>query len=83
VEVSVADGKARRFAAGTRASFAIQRINSRSEATEMSQPYSFIEAIKEGEEAVEFGPEAELVSYGEGWKLQAVQGKVAFSTFKT
>ncbi|CAM6086092.1 unnamed protein product [Calypogeia fissa] len=71
VEVHGANGKRRRFAAGTKAGFALDRIN-RSEA-EMSRQYSVITAVKEGEEVIEFGPDAELVSYGDGWKLNAVQ----------
>lgn len=71
VEVSLAGGIRRRFAAGTKAGFAIDRINQTE--PETSTRYSFITAVKEGEEAVEFGPDAELVSYGEGWKLETVQ----------
>lgn len=74
----MADGTRKRFAAGTKTAFAIDRIN-RSEA-ETSTRYAFISAVKEGEEEVEFGPNAELVSYGEGWKLQAVQGMLSRST---
>ncbi|PWA46699.1 hypothetical protein CTI12_AA505960 [Artemisia annua] len=32
----------------------------------------YIEAVKDGEESVSFGPNSVLVSYGEGWKLQMV-----------
>ncbi|KAF9595717.1 hypothetical protein IFM89_003459 [Coptis chinensis] len=33
---------------------------------------SYIEAVKEGEEPISFGPNAVLVDYGYGWKLQTV-----------
>ena len=33
---------------------------------------SHIEAVKEGEEPVSFGPNSLLVDYGPGWKLQTV-----------
>lgn len=32
----------------------------------------YIEAEKEGEEAISFGDDAYLVNYGDGWKLKAV-----------
>ncbi|XP_076901166.1 uncharacterized protein LOC143555518 isoform X3 [Bidens hawaiensis] len=32
----------------------------------------YIEAVKEGQEPVSFGPNSLLVSYGHGWKLQTV-----------
>ncbi|KAI8562699.1 hypothetical protein RHMOL_Rhmol03G0054800 [Rhododendron molle] len=35
---------------------------------------SHIEAVKEGEEPVSFGPNSVLVNYGDGWKLQTVTG---------
>ncbi|CAI0385118.1 unnamed protein product [Linum tenue] len=62
--------KKRRFAAGTKAGFAVSLINRK---LNNGQPLAFaIEAIKEGEEPVSFGPDVNLVDYGNGWKLQAV-----------
>ncbi|CAI0384943.1 unnamed protein product, partial [Linum tenue] len=62
--------KRRRFAAGTKAGFAVSLINRK---LNNGQPLAFaIEAIKEGEEPVSFGPDVALVDYGNGWKLQAV-----------
>uniref|UniRef100_A0A7N0V2C6 Uncharacterized protein n=1 Tax=Kalanchoe fedtschenkoi TaxID=63787 RepID=A0A7N0V2C6_KALFE len=61
-------GKVRRFAAGTKAGFALHIITKKLEYG--SQPGSFIEAVKKGEEPVTFGPDATLVDYGSGWKLQ-------------
>lgn len=34
----------------------------------------YIEAVKDGEEPVAFGPYSVLVDYGYGWKLQTVTG---------
>ncbi|KAJ7296501.1 hypothetical protein O6H91_Y118400 [Diphasiastrum complanatum] len=68
VEVSSPDGKVWRFAAGTKAGFAVSRI--RSKLPELSSENLCIEAVKEGEEPVDFGPDAELVRYGENWKLR-------------
>ncbi|RWR85410.1 hypothetical protein CKAN_01427400 [Cinnamomum micranthum f. kanehirae] len=63
-------GKLRRFAAGTEAGFALNLINRKLGAG--TQPSLYIEAVKEGEEPVSFGPNSVLVNYGEGWKLQTV-----------
>ncbi|KAJ7570397.1 hypothetical protein O6H91_01G118200 [Diphasiastrum complanatum] len=71
VEVSSPDGKVWRFAAGTKAGFAVSRIKRK--LPELSRDILCIEAVKEGEEPVEFGPDAELVHYGENWKLQILQ----------
>lgn len=63
-------GKLRRFAAGAEAGFALNLINRKLGAG--TQPSLYIEAVKEGEEPVSFGPNSVLVNYGEGWKLQTV-----------
>ncbi|KAL2629397.1 hypothetical protein R1flu_014083 [Riccia fluitans] len=70
VEVWSPDGSVRRFAAGTKAGFAVERINCKIGDSKMK--VVMIEAIKAGEQTVEFGPDAELVSYGKGWRLRAV-----------
>ncbi|KAL5834960.1 hypothetical protein ACOSQ3_014550 [Xanthoceras sorbifolium] len=63
-------GKKIRYAAGTKAGFAVNLINQK---LVFGQPLALhIEAVKEGEEPVSFGPEAVLVDYGDGWKLQTV-----------
>ncbi|XP_050215225.1 uncharacterized protein LOC126666261 [Mercurialis annua] len=60
-------GKVSRFAAGTKAGFAVSLIN-----TKFETGSSYIEAVKDGEEPISFGPDALLVNYGHGWKLRAV-----------
>ncbi|XP_059463629.1 uncharacterized protein LOC132192339 [Corylus avellana] len=63
-------GKTRRFAVGTDAGFALSLINRR---LETGKPLALhIEALKEGEEPIAFGPNSALVDYGRGWKLQTV-----------
>ncbi|KAJ0974137.1 hypothetical protein J5N97_016102 [Dioscorea zingiberensis] len=63
-------GKMRRFAAGTESGFAIFLINQK---LEPGIPQAlYIEAVKDGEEPVCFGPNAFLVNYGKGWRLQTV-----------
>ncbi|XP_010266713.1 PREDICTED: uncharacterized protein LOC104604156 [Nelumbo nucifera] len=63
-------GIVRRFAAGTEAVFALSLINRK---LGPGVPLALhIEAIKEGEEPVGFGPNSLLVDYGEGWRLQTV-----------
>lgn len=58
----------RRFAAGTNAGFALSLINQK---LDVGNPLALhIEAVKEGEEPVSFGPCSILVDYGNGWKLQ-------------
>eukprot|EP01018_Ginkgo_biloba_P024212 Gb_22277 [translate_table: standard] len=64
------DGRVRRFAAGTKAGFALDRINRKLPST--VSPATCIEAVKEGEEHVEFGPNADLVIYGPDWRLQTL-----------
>lgn len=63
-------GKKRRYAAGTKAGFAVNLINQKLEYG--TTPVVYIESDKEGEEPVSFGPDALLVDYGDGWKLQTV-----------
>ncbi|CAI9099134.1 OLC1v1035905C2 [Oldenlandia corymbosa var. corymbosa] len=67
-------GKIRRFAYGTEAGFAVKFTNKKSEID--GDPgillASYVEAVKEGEVPVIFGPNAPLVDYGPGWKLQTV-----------
>ncbi|XP_042485568.1 uncharacterized protein LOC122065783 isoform X2 [Macadamia integrifolia] len=63
-------GSIRRFAAGTDAGFALSLINRK---LGLGIPLaSHIEAVKEGEEPVSFGPTSVLADYGEGWTLQTV-----------
>ncbi|XP_058205152.1 uncharacterized protein LOC131319063 isoform X2 [Rhododendron vialii] len=67
--VCKSSGKTCRFAAGTEAGFAVSLINRKVEGGPIA---SHIEAVKEGEEPVSFGPNSVLVNYGDGWKLQTV-----------
>ncbi|OMO71668.1 hypothetical protein CCACVL1_18109 [Corchorus capsularis] len=63
-------GKKSRFAAGTKAGFSVSVINRK---LDSGSPLALhIEALKEGEEPISFGPDALLVNYGNGWKLQTV-----------
>ncbi|XP_024543283.1 uncharacterized protein LOC9661449 isoform X1 [Selaginella moellendorffii] len=71
VEVFGSNGQTWRFAAGTKAGFAVRRI--RSKLGEAAHHILCIAAFKENEEPVEFGPDAELVVYGDNWKLKLVQ----------
>ncbi|CAA7394871.1 unnamed protein product [Spirodela intermedia] len=60
----------RRFAAGTAAGWALHRMN---ETLDNGLPQGLrIEAVKEGEEPVSFGPSAVLAHYGRGWSLQTI-----------
>lgn len=60
----------RRFAAGTAAGWALHRMN---QTLDAGLPQgSLIEAVKEGEEPVTFGPSAVLAHYGQGWSLQTI-----------
>ncbi|XP_052175304.1 uncharacterized protein LOC127790068 [Diospyros lotus] len=63
-------GKRRRFAAGTEAGFASSLINRK--LGDDGPPALYIEAVKEEEESVSFGPNSVLVNYGDGWELQTV-----------
>ncbi|XP_022719949.1 uncharacterized protein LOC111277797 [Durio zibethinus] len=63
-------GKKSRFAVGTKAGFAVSLINRK---LGIGAPLALhIEAVKEGEEPISFGPDAVLVNYDNGWKLQTV-----------
>ncbi|XP_030927163.1 uncharacterized protein LOC115953573 [Quercus lobata] len=68
-------GKTRRFAVGTDAGFALSLINrtlmGAATATATPPPLALhIEAFKEREEPIAFGPNSLLVQYGHGWQLQ-------------
>ncbi|GMH30005.1 hypothetical protein Nepgr_031848 [Nepenthes gracilis] len=66
-------GKAKRFAPGVKASFALSLINQK---LEPGDPHAlYIEAVKEGEEPIIFGPDSVLINYGNGWKLQIAESK--------
>ncbi|KAB2058619.1 hypothetical protein ES319_A11G245500v1 [Gossypium barbadense] len=63
-------GKKTRFAAGTKAGFAVSLINRK---LGIGAPVALhIESFREGEEPIIFGPDAVLVNYGNGWNLQTV-----------
>ncbi|KAG0556259.1 hypothetical protein KC19_11G039100 [Ceratodon purpureus] len=70
VEVIGPDGKKKRFANGTRAGFAVERFNKL--IPNDSKPVVCIQAYKEGEEPIEFGPDVELILYDTAWVLQSV-----------
>ncbi|KAF7819244.1 Maltase-glucoamylase, intestinal [Senna tora] len=60
--------RTRRFAAGTDAGSAVTMIN---RTLRKVDPLALhIEAVKEGEEPIAFGPKSVLVDYGDGWKLR-------------
>nr|GLL27153.1 uncharacterized protein LOC109154676 isoform X1 [Ipomoea trifida] len=59
-----------RFAAGTEAKFAVKMINSKLDSRYQLSLGSHIEAVKDGEESVIFGPNAVLVNYGDAWSLR-------------
>ncbi|KAL5217979.1 hypothetical protein ABZP36_018663 [Zizania latifolia] len=63
-------GKVRRFAAGTTAHYALHAVNRK---LAPGAPAALhVEAVKDGEEPVSFGPNAPLADYGDGWKLQTL-----------
>ncbi|KAF7067671.1 hypothetical protein CFC21_073530 [Triticum aestivum] len=63
-------GEVRRFAAGTTARYALHAVNRK---LAPGAPAALhVEAAKEGEEPVCFGPTAPLADYGRGWRLQTV-----------
>ncbi|KAK7380791.1 hypothetical protein VNO78_33310 [Psophocarpus tetragonolobus] len=71
VEVNCrSSGKTRRFAAGTDAGFAVALINRKLKGTAVVA--SHIEAVKDGEEPIAFGPKSLLANFGDGWVLQTV-----------
>ncbi|CAM0876240.1 unnamed protein product [Alopecurus aequalis] len=63
-------GEVRRFAAGTTARYALHAVNRK--LAPGSPAALHVEAAKEGEEPVCFGPTAPLADYGRGWRLQTV-----------
>ncbi|PON75433.1 maltase-glucoamylase, intestinal protein [Trema orientale] len=68
-------GETRRFAVGTEAGFAVSVINRKLGLGlgDESLPLALhIEAIKQGQEPITFGPNSVLLSYGDGWILQTV-----------
>ncbi|KAL6894086.1 hypothetical protein ACP4OV_008184 [Aristida adscensionis] len=68
-------GKVRRFAAGTTARYALHAINRRLDPG--APPALHVEAVRDGEEPVGFGPTAPLADYGHGWRLQTVTAQDA------
>lgn len=71
LEVSCrSSGKVRRFAAGTTARYALHAINRK--LGPGAPPALHVEAVRDGEEPVSFGPSAALADYGRGWRLQTV-----------
>ncbi|MED6145319.1 hypothetical protein PIB30_024073 [Stylosanthes scabra] len=82
VEVNCrSSGKTRRFAANTDAGSAVELINMRLKKEEVGLPAALhIEAVKDGEEPIVFGPNSTLVSYGDGWNLQTVTQADLFPT---
>lgn len=70
VEVYGPDGTSKRFALGTRASFVVDRFNKK--LVDAIKPVVCVEAFKYGEEPVEFGPDAPLMSICD-WDLRVVQ----------
>jgi hypothetical protein len=70
VEVWGPDKAARRFAVGTRARFAVERFNKK--LVDAVRPVVCVEAFKEGEDPVEFGPDAPLMAMCT-WSLRVVQ----------
>ncbi|KAG8049186.1 hypothetical protein GUJ93_ZPchr0009g967 [Zizania palustris] len=63
-------GKVRRFAAGTTARYALHAVNRK--LAPGSPAALHVEAVKDGEEPVSFGPNGPLGDYGDGWKLQTL-----------
>lgn len=63
-------GEVRRFAAGTTARYALHAVNRK--LPPGSPAALHVEAAKDGEEPVCFGPTAPLADYGRGWRLQTV-----------
>ena len=80
VEVLGPDGKKKRFAVGTRAGFVVERFNKLN--PDDAMPVVCIQAHKEGEESIEYGPEVELqILHDKSWTLQSVsECKLSFSS---
>lgn len=70
VEVVGPDGEKKRFAEGTRAGFVVERFNKLS--PNYTKPVVCIQAYKEGQESIEYGPEVELILHDRSWELQCV-----------
>ena len=68
-------GKVRRFVSGTTARYALHAINRKLEPG--GPPALHVEAVRDGEEPVSFGPSAALADYGRGWRLQTVTAQDA------
>ena len=68
-------GKVRRFAAGTTARYALHAINRKLEPG--APPALHVEAVRDGEEPVSFGPSTALADYDRGWRLQTVTAQDA------
>ncbi|CAM6039791.1 unnamed protein product [Sphagnum compactum] len=75
VEISGPNGMKKRFATGTKTSFAVDRFNSILK--DPNLPVVCIAAVKEGEDPIEFGPDVELILFDATWTLQIVQEAVA------
>ncbi|CAH9089408.1 unnamed protein product [Cuscuta epithymum] len=69
-----------RFAAGTEAKFSVKMINSKLESRFSLPPGTHIEAVKDGEEPVIFGPNSVLVNYGDGWTLRTASDAIGFGS---
>ncbi|WCJ43563.1 hypothetical protein M5689_024295 [Euphorbia peplus] len=63
-------GKTFRFAPGTKAGFAVSLLNKKLQIG--SSFISHIEAVKDADEPISFGPDALLLHYGNAWKLRTV-----------
>lgn len=71
VEVLGPDAKKKRFAEGTRAGFVVDRFNKL--IPNDTKPVVCVQAHKEGEEPIEYGPEVELqILHDKSWALQSV-----------
>ncbi|XP_066341391.1 uncharacterized protein [Miscanthus floridulus] len=68
-------GKVQRFTAGMTARCALHAINRKLEPGAPSALH--VEAVRDDEEPVSFGPSAALADYGRGWRLQTVTAQDA------
>lgn len=74
-------GEVRRFAFGTTARYALHAVNRK---LAPGAPAALhVEAVKDGEEPVSFGPAAPLADYGDGWKLQTITEQDAPGYYQT
>ncbi|VFQ64226.1 unnamed protein product [Cuscuta campestris] len=71
-----------RFAAGTKAKFSVMMINSKLDSRLPLPPATHIEAVKDGEEPVTFGPNSVLVNYDDGWTLRTASDPTCFGWAK-